>query len=523
MASARTGKWGNGGHRDVRHPFLSMWRRALQALIAVGTAAGGAEAQTVTSPAPERVSLTVYRAPNGGGAIDLRYLAGFAMVTETRRVKLPRGPSVVRFEGVAEGIVPVSAVVDGLPGGTIEKNRDARLLSPASLIDGTLGRQVTLTRTDKATGRQVREEATVVAGPSPGVILRTKNGIEALRCSGLPERLTYDGVPAGLSAKPVLSVTTTSARAQTVTVKLSYLASGFDWRASYVATMAADGESFGLFAWLTLANGNPERFAGAEVQAVAGRLNRVATPVLERAVSALRLTCFPLGTTTSDLREQRFEEADEIVVTGSRMVAEPVTMYAPPAPTPEPAPPPEDLGDLKLYRVPERVTVAARAQKQVALLSQPRVPFARRYRRAVWPGQKIDAATTEIVLVLANQKDAGLGVPLPAGDTALYAPRGDQRLLLGLGTMKDRAVGETLRLAAGISSQVLVEQTVPGDNQAVLRVTNANRFAVTAELPIGGAGQKITGESQELRLVDGIATWTVIVPPGGQAELRYRY
>src|ERR1044072_4125676 len=124
-----------------------------------------AEDQAVTSEAPHNVSLTVYRAPYGRGAINLRSLGGFAMVTETRKVRLPRGRAAVRFEGVAEGIIPVSAVIEGLPGGTIEKNRDARLLSPASLVDGTLGRHVTLTRTDKATGRTANEEATIVSGP----------------------------------------------------------------------------------------------------------------------------------------------------------------------------------------------------------------------------------------------------------------------------------------------------------------------------------------------------------------------
>ncbi|MBB5709770.1 DUF4139 domain-containing protein [Sphingomonas xinjiangensis] len=502
-----------------------MWRTLLGTALAV-VGAGPARAQTVTSPAPDRVSLTVYRAPNGGGAIDLRYLRGFAMVTETRRVKLPRGTSVVRFEGVAEGIVPVSAIVEGLPGGTIEKNRDARLLSPAALVDGTLGRQVTLTRTDKATGKQVSEEATIVAGPSPGVILQTGSGIEALRCSGLPEKLRFEEVPAGLSSKPVLSVTTTSTRAQTVTVTLTYLSSGFDWRASYVATMAPDGGSFDLFAWLTLANANPERFAGAQVQAVAGRLNRIWTQPIERAVAALRLMCFPLGTTTSDLREERFEEADEIVVTGSRMAMSTATVMpapvSPPAP-PAPPPPPEDLGDLKLYRVPERVTVSPRGQKQLALLSQARVPFERRYRKVIYPGQKIDAAPTDIVLALKNEKDAGLGVPLPAGDTALYARRGDQRLLLGLGSMTDRAMGETLRLGAGVSSQVMVEQAVLADKQAVLSVTNANPYPVAAEFPIARAGNEIVSEGEPLVVVDGIATWSPVLPPGGRAELRYRY
>lgn len=204
-----------------------MWARVFLGLALVTAAPAGAQ-RVVTSPTPEKIALTVYRAPDGKGAMDLRFLGGFALVTETRRVRLPRGPATLRFEGVAEGIVPVSAVIDGLPGGVIEKNRDARLLSPASLIDGTLGRQVTLTRTNRATGRTTSEEATIVAGPPPGVVLRTAAGIEALRCAGLPERLAFERVPAGLSAKPVLSVVTTSPAARTVTVRLSYLASGFD-------------------------------------------------------------------------------------------------------------------------------------------------------------------------------------------------------------------------------------------------------------------------------------------------------
>ena len=44
--------------------------------------------------------------------------------------------------------------------------------------------------------------------------------------------------------------------ARTVTVRLTYLASGFDWRASYVGTLTPDGRALDLFAWLTLANGN---------------------------------------------------------------------------------------------------------------------------------------------------------------------------------------------------------------------------------------------------------------------------
>lgn len=505
-------------------------------LLAVALLVGRAEAQTtVTSSAPDRVSLTVYRAPYGRGAMTLQYLGGFALVTETRRVRLPRGPAVLRFEGVAQGIVPVSTVIDGLPGGTIEKNRDARLLSPASLVDGTLGRDVTLTRTDRATGRPTSEPATIVAGPAPGVILRTATGIEALRCSGLAERLAFAGVPGSLSSKPVLSVTTISPAARTVTVRLSYLASGFDWRASYVAALAANGRTVDLFAWLTLANSNPEVFPKAEVQAVAGRLNRVALPAVPAAAGALRLVCYPLGTTTSDLPETEFEPADEIVVTASRAMAPPPPpMMAPPAPPPPP-PPPEDLGDLKLYRIQTPTTVAARAQKQVALLFQKGVPVDRRYRRAVYPGQQLDGVPTSIVLVMKNDTPGGLGVPLPAGSTALYAERAGGRLLLGLGAVTDRTVGETVRLAAGISSQVMLTQAIvasrvpvaaPGEalsREVVLTATNANPFPATLDVPIGAAGQAIEADDKALNRTDGTLTWSPTLPPGGRANLRYRY
>jgi hypothetical protein len=58
-------------------------------------------------------------------------LEGFALITETRTVHLPAGLSRLRFEGVADGIEPASAIVTGLPEGVIEKNRDAKLLSPS--------------------------------------------------------------------------------------------------------------------------------------------------------------------------------------------------------------------------------------------------------------------------------------------------------------------------------------------------------------------------------------------------------
>lgn len=497
------------------------------AALLFGAAQVAAEPPVVRASAPSDIAVTVYRDPYRGrdGAIDARNPNGFALITETRTVRLPAGEATIRFEGVADGMIPVSAVIDGLPGGTVEKNRDARLLSPAALVDGTLGRRVTLRRTSRATGAVREEQATILAGPSPGIVLRTAAGIETLRCSGQPEKLVYAGVPPTLSADPVLSVTTRSPRAATVKVTLSYLATDLDWGASYVATLRPDGSGIDLFAWMTLANANRQGFPAARVNAVAGRLERRFLRQYRAAVPNLYLRCYPLGTTTSDLPEYEAEAADEIMVTGSRMMV-PMAMSAPPPPPPPPAPPPpppppEDLGDLKLYRVPERVAVAANQQKQVALLRRDGVRVERVYAARLFPGASA-AQPTAIELRMANDAAAGLGVPLPAGTTALYGTRNGARVLLGLGRLDDIAVGGKVRIGAGSSAQVMVEQSFAG-GAGVVTLSNANAQAVMVEVRLGAAGDtSLRDFSADVARVDGVWTWRATVPGQGTAVLSYR-
>src|SRR3546814_9412789 len=127
---------------------------------------------------------------------------------------------------------------------------NAALLSPAALLDGTLGNRVNIRRTHPATGKVTEEEAIIRSGPDNAVVLQTADGFEGLRCSGLPETLVYDSIPAGLSAKPTLSVTTRSPEATTADVTLTYLATGFDWAAYYVARVNDDGKTLDLFGWL---------------------------------------------------------------------------------------------------------------------------------------------------------------------------------------------------------------------------------------------------------------------------------
>ena len=157
-----------------------MAMRALLFLLAGLSAVANGQA-VVTSPKPDRVAVTVYRDLNRGtNALNLDWLNGIAMVSETRRVSLPAGESELRFEGVTSGLVPQSAIVTGLGEAVLEKNRDARLLSPGALLDAYLAQRVQLRRTSRTTG-VVREQVAVIRASSNGVVLQTADGIEALR------------------------------------------------------------------------------------------------------------------------------------------------------------------------------------------------------------------------------------------------------------------------------------------------------------------------------------------------------
>src|SRR3546814_17845274 len=102
--------------------------------------------------------------------------------------------------------MPESAIVTGCPDGVIEKNQDAWLLSPACLLDASLGRRVHVRRTSGATGGVSETEAVIRSGADGAVVLETPDGFEALRCTGLHETLLYARVPQGLLAKPPFSV-----------------------------------------------------------------------------------------------------------------------------------------------------------------------------------------------------------------------------------------------------------------------------------------------------------------------------
>ncbi len=504
----------------------------------------------VTASEPSDVAVTIYRDPGrNGGSLRLDSLGGFAVITETRQVIIPAGRSRVRFVGVVDAIIPESAIVSGLPGGVIEKNRDAALLSPSALMRAARGKKITLKRTSKVTGKTELVSGEIVSASDQGVMFRTAAGNEALRCSGQPETFTYGLDADGLSARPTLSVLTRSSKPIAATITLTYIAEQFDWNANYTAHLNPDGKTASIGGWITLANGNSVSLNNARTQIVAGGLHREYVARFVNNQPQVIARCWPMERTSDvPLRPdrpynlvtpymgqdfERFDKASEIMVTGQRRG------YAVPAPSPvmamdasyapaAPPPPPEQLGDLKLYTIPQRTTVAAMQMKQTRLIDQPGVPVEFYYAttiNALSYGSAEHTSGMRMVRTL-NDKAHQLGLPLPAGSILFQQDQFGRSMLVGEPALADTAEDEKIELPLGIASDLTIaRRTLRRDaksQDAEVTISNAGPAELMLELkvPLDG-GQKLTSSDRPHEQRNGQPLFILKVPAGDKVTLHF--
>ncbi|RZJ03444.1 MAG: hypothetical protein EON89_11730 [Brevundimonas sp.] len=525
-----------------------MWRRlSLFSALTLAATPVAAQVETVSARA-DRTAVVIYR----DGPVDTSALMaqsaqpwnrldreGLALIVETRTIDLPAGEAVIRLRGVATGIVPQTATLDGLPAHVVERNTDFDLLSPGSLLAKSIGEVVRVVRTNPVNGEQVERSAIVRSGPS-GTVLEIDGKLEALDCSGLTERIVFDKVPEGLSDQPTLSIRTRAETAGRHTVTLAYLATGLQWSADYVARLAPDGQTLDLTGWITLANFGGTGFRDAPVQVVAGRLNRDdGTLPVEPALLSAAPQCWPQDTTTNG--------PDEVVIQGYRMAPPP-----PPPPSPVMSAPAgraemdqiivtasriarqSELGDYKIYTLPETTDVLARQTKQVRFLEREDVRFTRIYQARLDASETTEGEAPQLVLRLRNDERNGLGVALPGGGVSVMETQGGRGLLSGQAKFEDRGIGLPVELpfgqAMGLSvSQTSTDLSPSSRNRAryavEATVSNDKTEAVEIELvpnEAGVRGFRIVRSSSRSVITDaGLPAWRLRVPAGETTTLTY--
>ncbi len=362
-------------------------------------------------------------APLGSSQGDVSltiYNNDLALVQDKRQITLTRGTSRQEFPDVSAMIRPETVTLNSGDAGIVEQNFDYDLLSPEKLLDKAVGQTVTLVRTNPATGVETREQATVLAN-NGGTIVRIGDRIEVLESYGA--RILFSGLPPSLRARPTLSITLNAANAGPRPVTLSYLSSGFGWKADYVALFDEAAGKMDLQGWITLTNNTGTSFPNARVLLVAGSPGQDNNQYGGGRRPIQRQVDFVPGTQSANR---------------------------------------ERLGDYYVYPISARTTVANAQQKQVSFLDVAGAPASKGYYfRNGWLGASDEAQSFATVLKLSTAKESGVGDALPAGTVRVYMrdARGAPQFI-GEKSIDHTPMGSTLSLRTGEAFDVKVQPTV---------------------------------------------------------------
>lgn len=178
----------------------------------------------------------------------------------------------------------------------------------------------------------------------------------------------------------------------------------------------------------------------------------------------------------------------------------------------------EELGDLKLYRVPERTTVSSRQSKQIRLLDRRSIPITILYRASLEANEERAASPAERFLRTRNDAAHGLALPLPSGQVASFTARGDEMLLLAESPLRDIAIGEELELGLGTSPDVQVEAV-----KDRVQISNARDSAIRFELRLHlPDGARVIDADHSLGSRNGQPLFELTIPARTQETIRYR-
>ena len=431
------------------------------------------------------------------------YNDDLALVKDTRRVGLGRNFNRLAWREVSAQMRPETAQLRNLsnPAGfrLLEQNFDFDLLTPAKLLEQSVGREVDVIRSHPTTGAETRERATVLAA-NGGVVLKFADRVE----TGIPGRLAFTRVPDTLRDRPTLVVSLDTPAAGAQTLELSYLTGGLSWRADYVAELNAGDDLLDLNGWVTLTNRSGASYPDAKLQLVAGDVNRV--------------------------RDEDLRMRDAMVMR---------------APAPAAEMKQEALFEYHLYTLPRPTTLAENQTKQVALMSATRVPVKKEFLLAGADyyysdrhgdlGQKMKVG---VFVEFANRGE-GLGVPLPRGTVRVYKKDGaGNAQFVGEDRIDHTPKNETVRLKLGDAFDVTADKKqtdfkkVGGSGrynyvyesayELVIKSAKAEAVTVTVREPMPGDWTMLAESQRHVKAASDTAEWQVRVPAEGTATLTWR-
>jgi len=397
---------------------MYLWFPLLLACITITIAS--AQNTTTNAPTPELSKSETTLQDQTDVAVTI-YNNDRALVREKRKIKLPKGETHLKFMDVPEKILPETVSLKSLTQSgslrILEQNYEYDLISPSKLMEKYVGKDIKLVNKNKDLDFYEVPAKLLSINESP--VFQIENQIYL----GHPGNVVLPELPSELIAKPTL-IWLLDNDIEEQEVEVTYLTSGFSWKADYVLMYDEPKGLMDLEGWITLNNDSGATYQNAKLKLVAGEVNIVHVPAPQEMMDRMAFG----AAKSMAVREESFAE-------------------------------------YHLYTVPRRTTIKQRQSKQVSLLSAMGASVNKIYEyrgNVSFYRNKIDPIRNENVdtfLIFKNAENNQLGFPLPEGIIRVYQE--DQEGMLqfaGEDRIKHTPKDEEVRLRLGKAFDIIGER-----------------------------------------------------------------
>lgn len=247
-------------------------------------ASGSTSLTIYSTAAPGAIPADMYKPDlqqNTYGAQWRRQIPGYAIVRQERSVDFAEPRLTIRFSDVASEIEPTTVRFSSLtdPDGTrvLEQNYEFDLVSTQKLMQKFLDRDITV---EKAHGDKLDTYAGKLLSADGGIVLQDESG--AVRVISGYSNIRLPELPGGLITKPTLVWDVATSKPGTHQTRVTYETKAMTWWADYNIVFAegkdANSGVLDIGAWVSIINQSGASFPDAKLKLIAGDVHRAPEP-----------------------------------------------------------------------------------------------------------------------------------------------------------------------------------------------------------------------------------------------------
>ena len=345
------------------------------------------------------------------------YNNNLAVVKDVRTLNLQNGISELSYRDVASKIDPTSVHFKSLTApdkvNILEQNYEYDLVSLSKIAEKYLDKKISVytKKDDKVSGKLISYEF-------DNLLLQMDTGaIKSLSKSSIVD-IDFPKLPEGLITRPTLVWKIENEKPGDHKTEVSYMTSGMNWHAEYVAVAKNNDTKLELNAWVSIDNKSGATYPEAKLKLIAGDVHKIEQPRRQRGSERFMIAAAKA--------EPQFEE--------------------------------KEFFEYHMYTLNRKSTVRNNQVKQISLFPATEANIKKIYTFE----PRLSDKKIRVNLEFVNSKKNGLGMPLPAGKVRVYKEDPADRSLefIGEDKLDHTPKDEKAKLFLGNAFDIKAERTM---------------------------------------------------------------